>query len=232
VLTDGERIVMLPPAQDHKRLHEGDTGPNTGGMGAYCPVGIARPDLLDRVRDEVVRPLLKEMAAAHTPYAGVLYVGLMIRPDGSPAVIEFNARFGDPETQAVLPVLPPGIVHAMGAIALRRWEPEGDRIPPIGAAVSVVLAARGYPERPETGAPITIPDDLGPGVLVFHAGTVLDKEGVLRVAGGRVLNVTGTGSSVARATEAALAACERITFEGKVYRRDIARRELARARAS
>jgi phosphoribosylamine--glycine ligase len=120
----------------------------------------------------------------------------------------------------------------MGTIALGRWAPESDRLAPAGAAASVVLASRGYPDKPETGAAITIPDDLGSNVLVFHAGTARDTNGVLRVAGGRVLNVTGMGATVAEATAAALAACERITFDGKVYRRDIGRRELARARAS
>jgi phosphoribosylamine--glycine ligase len=231
-LTDGERIVMLPPAQDHKRLGEGDTGPNTGGMGAYCPVSLTRGPLLQRVKKEIIAPVLGEMAAARTPYVGVLYVGLMIRADGSPAVIEFNSRFGDPETQAVIPVLPPGLTHAMGAIATGTWQPETDVIEPRGAAVSVVLASRGYPDKPETGAAITIPDDLGAQVLVFHGGTARDTDGVLRVAGGRVLNVTGMGRDVASAARASLIACERIQFDGKTYRRDIGRRELQRARAT
>jgi phosphoribosylamine--glycine ligase len=201
-------------------------------MGAYCPVAIARPALLQRVEREIIAPVLSDMAAARTPYAGVLYVGLMIRADGTPAVIEFNSRFGDPETQAVLPVLPPGLLHAMGAIATRSWRPESGLIAPSGAAVTVVLASRGYPDKPETGAAITIPEDLGPDVLVFHAGTARDADGALRVAGGRVLDVTGTGPDVASAARASLAACERIQFAGKIYRRDIGRRELNRARAS
>jgi phosphoribosylamine--glycine ligase len=174
------------------------------------------------------------MARSGTPYSGVLYAGLMIRPDGTPAVIEFNCRFGDPETQAVVPVLPPGITHAMGAIATHTWQPEGEVIDPSGAAAAVttVLASRGYPEQPATGAPITVPEDLGPNVLVFHAGTTRDEAGGLRVAGGRVLNVTGLGADVATAAKASLAACERIGFEGKTYRRDIGRREIQRARAS
>lgn len=231
-LTDGEQVAILPPAQDHKRLGEGDTGPNTGGMGAYAPVSLATRSLLGRVRREVLIPTLRAMTRAGTPYSGVLYAGLMIRPDGTPAVIEFNCRFGDPETQAVVPVLPPGITHAMGAIATQAWQPEGDLIDPDGAAVTVVLASRGYPEAPATGAAITIPDDFGPDVLVFHAGTTRDNGGVLRVAGGRVLNVTGLAPDVAGAAKVSLAACERISFEGKTYRRDIGRRELQRARAS
>jgi phosphoribosylamine--glycine ligase len=231
-LTDGEQVVILPPAQDHKRLGEGDTGPNTGGMGAYCPVSLTTRSLLGRVRREVLVPTLRAMARSGTPYSGVLYAGLMIRPDGTPAVIEFNCRFGDPETQAVVPVLPPGITHAMGAIATHTWQPEGDVIDPSGAAVTTVLASRGYPEQPATGAPITVPEDLGPNVLVFHAGTTRDEAGGLRVGGGRVLNVTGLGADVATAAKASLAACERISFEGKTYRRDIGRREIQRARAS
>ena len=231
-LTDGEHAVLLPPAQDHKRLGEGDTGPNTGGMGAYCPVAIAKAPLLRRVQHEIIHPVLEAMAAAKTPYRGVLYVGLMIRADGSPAVIEFNARFGDPETQAVVPVLPIGITHAMGAIAHQTWHPEVDMLNGKGAAVSVVLASQGYPDKPETGAAITIPEDLGQDVVVFHAGTTRDDKGVLRVAGGRVLNVVGLGPTVAAAAQASLAACQRIDYKGKVYRRDIARRELERARTS
>jgi phosphoribosylamine--glycine ligase len=231
-LTDGEQVVILPPAQDHKRLGEGDTGPNTGGMGAYCPVGLSTRALLGRVRREVLIPTLRVMARSGTPYSGVLYAGLMIRPDGTPAVIEFNCRFGDPETQAVVPVLPPGLAHAIGAIARGTWHPEVEIIDPAGAAVTTVLASRGYPEQPETGAAITIPDEVGTGVQVFHAGTTRDEAGVLRVAGGRVLAVTGLGPDVATAAKASQAACERISFEGKTYRRDIGRREMQRARAS
>jgi phosphoribosylamine--glycine ligase len=231
-LTDGEQVVILPPAQDHKRLGEGDTGPNTGGMGAYSPVGLATRALLGRVRREVLVPTLRAMARADTPYRGVLYAGLMIRPDGTPAVIEFNCRFGDPETQAVMPVLPPGITHAMGAIAAGTWHPESEVIDPIGAAVTVVLASRGYPDQPATGAPIVIPEGLSADVTVFHAGTSLDADGTLRVNGGRVLNVTATGPDVATAAERSLDACERIRFDGKTYRRDIGRREVQRARAS
>jgi phosphoribosylamine--glycine ligase len=174
------------------------------------------------------------MARAATPYSGVLYAGLMIRPDGTPAVIEFNCRFGDPETQAVVPVLPPGILHAMGAIANQVWRPEHDVIGPKGAAVTVVLASEGYPDRPATGAPVTLPSatELGSDVVVFQAGTTTDPDGTLRASGGRVLNVTGLGPDVAGAARAALAACGRISFAGKVYRRDIGRRELARAGAA
>lgn len=231
-LTDGEQVAILPPAQDHKRLSEGDSGPNTGGMGAVCPVSLATRSLLARVRREVLVPTLRAMARVGTPFSGVLYAGLMIRPDGSPAVIEFNCRFGDPETQAVVPVLPAGITEHLAAIAAGTWRPPGEIIAPTGAAVTVVLASRGYPEQPAIGAAITIPDDLGPDVVVFHAGTTSDADGTLRVSGGRVLSVTAIGPDVATAAERSLGAAERIRFDGRIYRRDIGRREIQRARAS
>jgi len=235
-LTDGERIVILPPAQDHKRLGEGDTGPNTGGMGAYCPVGIATEPLLARVRAEVFEPVLREVAAQGTPYEGVLYAGLMIRPDGTPSVLEFNARFGDPEAQVLLPALLPGFSEHLAAIAQRRWDPVASQqaLTVDRAAVTTVLAARGYPDNPEKGAAIRLPDaaDLGDDVIVFHAGTYRDNEGRLRTSGGRVLSVTGLGPTVALAAQASRGAAERIAFEGKTWRRDVAWREIQRAGAA
>lgn len=231
-LTDGERITILPPAQDHKRVGEGDTGPNTGGMGAYCPVSVATPALLDRVRREVIEPTLRELASRGAPYQGVLYAGLMVAPDGTIRVLEFNSRFGDPETQAVLPVLPLGTTAALAAIATDRWRSADDVVPAMGAAVTTVLAARGYPEQPVRGAAIDIPEDLGPGVMVFHAGTTRDPGGTLRVAGGRVLTVTALANTVVEAARRSAAACARITFDGKTYRRDIGWREIARAGAA
>jgi phosphoribosylamine--glycine ligase len=231
-LTDGERVSTLPPAQDHKRLGEGDTGPNTGGMGAYAPVALATPALLDRVRRDVLEPTLVEMRRRGSPYRGVLYAGLMIAPDGSPAVVEFNCRFGDPEAEVVLPILPAGIAADLDAIARGRWRPRAPVVAPTGAAVTTVLAANGYPDAPESGAEIVLPDDLGQGILVFHAGTTRDDRGALRVKGGRVLAVTALGSTVSDAAAASRAACERIGFAGKTWRRDIAWRELARAGAA
>ena len=235
-LTDGERIVILPPAQDHKRLGDGDTGPNTGGMGAYCPVGIATETLLARVRTEVFEPVLREVAAQGSPYEGVLYAGLMILPDGTPSVLEFNARFGDPETQVLLPALLPGFSEHLVAIAQRRWNPVVTQqvLTVERAAVTTVLAARGYPENPEKGAAIKLPDpaELGDDVVVFHAGTYRDNEGRLRASGGRVLNVTGLGPTVAVAAQASRRAAERISFEGMTWRRDIAWREIQRAGAA
>jgi phosphoribosylamine--glycine ligase len=207
-LTDGERTLLLPAAQDHKRLGEGDTGPNTGGMGAYCPVSIATPALLERVRRDVLEPALRELAARGAPYQGVLYAGLMLAADGTPYVLEFNCRFGDPETQALLPLLP-GVTRHVAEIAHGHWQPGEGVLTPVRAAVATVLAAPGYPDRPELGAAIVVPRDVEPGVLVFHAGTYRDPDGMLRVQGGRVLTVTALGDTVADAAHRSAAACGR-----------------------
>ena len=231
-LTDGERYAMLPPAQDHKRLGEADSGPNTGGMGAYCPVGLTTPALLQRVRREVLEPTLAELARRGAPYSGVLYAGLMVARDGTPNVLEFNCRFGDPETQAILPGLAPGVSEHLLDIARGTWRPATDVIAAQRAAVTTVLAAPGYPEKPESGGPIRLPRDPGPNVLIFHAGTQRDASGALRVHGGRVLNVTGLGPTVAAAAHTSIAACALIDFPGKQYRHDIAWREIRRAGAA
>src|SRR5437016_4637131 len=232
-LTDGEQVQILPPAQDHKRLGEGDTGPNTGGMGAYCPVSLATEELIERVRREVLAPTLREMAERRTPYQGVLYAGLMIAADGTPYVLEFNCRFGDPEAQALLPVLPAGaLAGALAAIATGGWRPERPTLPAARAAVCTVLAARGYPDQPEVGAAIELPADSAADTPVFHAGTYRDPDGTLTVHGGRVLGVTGLGGTVAEAAARSAALCERIAFQGKTYRRDIGWRELQRAGAA
>ena len=232
-LTNGEQVLILPPAQDHKRLGEGDTGPNTGGMGAYCPVSLVTDALLARVRRDVFEPVLREMAAQGALYEGVLYAGLMLQADGTPCVLEFNCRFGDPETQAVLPVLPEGWTAHLAAIAARRWKGPPAALAAERAAVTTVLAARGYPHAPERGAPIVLPAPaaFGDRVIVFHAGTTRDAQGVLRTAGGRVLSVTGLGADVAAAAAASAEACAHIEFPGKTWRRDIAWRETRRARA-
>jgi len=230
-VTDGERVVLLPAAQDHKRLGDGDTGPNTGGMGAYAPVSIATPRLLSTVREEVLLPTLRELARRGSPYRGVLYAGLMIQQDGRPAVIEFNCRFGDPEAQAVLPVTPPGLLETMREVSLGGNIHEAGMPETTQAAVVTVLAASGYPEAPRSGDSIDLPEDLGDEVLVFHAGTSRDARGVLRTAGGRVSNVVGLGAHVAAAAAASRRAAELVQFDGKVYRRDVAWRELQRAGA-
>ena len=231
-LTDGAHIVILPPAQDHKRLGEGDSGPNTGGMGAYCPVGLATPALLQRVRRQVLEPTLAELERRGARYQGVLYAGLMVARDGTPNVLEFNCRFGDPETQAILPALPPGITQHLLDIARGTWRPATEALASQRAAVTTVLAAPGYPEKPELGGAIRLPRDLGDNVVVFHAGTARDAGGALRVHGGRVLTVTGVGPTVQAAAHTSISACALIDFPGKQYRRDIAWREIRRAGAA
>jgi phosphoribosylamine--glycine ligase len=232
-LTDGEQVMLLPASQDHKRVGEGDTGPNTGGMGAYSPVSIAGPDLLDRALQEVIRPVLRSMAAAGNPYRGVLYAGLMIDSAGDPRVLEFNCRFGDPEAQAVLPVLDTDLTEHMWRIAAHEhWKPKDLSRVESRTAVTTVLASPGYPEAPVKGAAITLPGELPADTLLFHAGTARDSMGVLRTAGGRVLCATGLGPGVSEALARSRELADAIDFEGKVFRRDIAWREVARAGAA
>jgi len=230
-LTDGEHFAVLPPAQDHKRLQDGDVGPNTGGMGAYSPVSIASEGLLAKVASQVFDPTLAALREAGAPYRGMLYAGLMILADGSIRVIEFNCRFGDPEAQAILPVLPGGVLPVLRMVAEGGWMPPGHTMGDARCAgVTTVLAAAGYPDSPRMGAAISIPAHLeaDPDTHVFHAGTALGPDGVLRVAGGRVLGVTATAPTVAEAARKSRAAAEAIKFEGKQFRSDIGWREIAR----
>jgi phosphoribosylamine--glycine ligase len=227
-VTDGRDFVLLPVSQDHKRLQEGDRGPNTGGMGAYSPVSIATPALLDRVEREVLTPTLEAMERQGTPFTGVLYAGLMVDDAGTPWVVEFNCRFGDPETQVVLPLVSDGLTDCLWRVA------HGQGVAPLqhrrDASVTTVLAAEGYPDEPRRGDPITIPSDLPNGVTVFHAGTSRNPDGTLRTNGGRVLNVTAVASDFADAQALSRTAAEAIGFEGKIFRRDIGWREATRAR--
>ena len=232
-LTDGNRVLPLVPAQDHKRLLEGDRGPNTGGMGAYAPVSLATDDLMAVVIERIFRPTLAALASRGRPFTGLLYAGLMLTEDG-PKVVEFNCRFGDPETQAVVPIarLSAPFTELLAAVAKGDPLPADASCTPVGAAVTTVLAAQGYPEQPQSGAPIQIPNDLK-DVLVFHSGTARDAAGRLVSAGGRVLGVTGLGRSFDEAQRRSRDAAARITFEGKQFRGDIGWREIARdARAS
>jgi phosphoribosylamine--glycine ligase len=225
VLTDGIRAVAMGTAQDHKRIFDGDRGPNTGGMGAFAPSPLVDPVLETRIMREIVDPVVRGMAAEGKPYRGVLYVGLMLTPAG-PKVIEFNARLGDPETQVILPLIDEPLAPLLTAVAsgnLRQTSIRfgGDR------AVCVVLAARGYPESPESGRPIIGVNEAQEmtGVSVFHAGTAV-KDGQLVTAGGRVLTVAATGAAYADAIARAYAGVRQISFDGMQYRHDIGRKAL------
>jgi phosphoribosylamine---glycine ligase len=217
-LTDGDVAVPLLPAQDFKRVGDGDTGPNTGGMGAYAPLPWAPPGLVDDVMAAVVRPTLAELRRRGTPFAGLLYVGLALTPVG-PKVIEFNARFGDPETQVVLELLETplaGLLLAAATGTLASHPPPKWRG---GAAVTVVVAAEGYPAKPRTGDVIAGAEQPG----IIHAGTARNEDGVLVTAGGRVASATATGATLAAARERAYALADGVRFAGAHYRRDIAR---------
>jgi len=220
-LCDGSDVVVLAPAQDFKRVGAGDTGPNTGGMGAYCPYPLDQA-ALDGLRDGVFRPVLAELAVRGASYVGVLYAGLVLAADG-PKVLEFNARFGDPETQALLPRLSSDLAEVLAACAAGRLAstpaPRWDE----RSAVTVVLASGGYPAEYQTGKPISGLDEAAAmdGALVFHAGTRLDGDQVV-TAGGRVLAVTGLADTVGQAREIAYAAADRIDFDGMQRRDDIA----------
>jgi phosphoribosylamine--glycine ligase len=222
VVTDGERCLVLPAAQDYKRIGDGDTGPNTGGMGAYAPVPALSEDAVQAIVDDVHRPVLAELAARGTPFVGVLYAGLMLTEDG-PRVLEFNCRLGDPETQVVLPLVESDVLRLAAAAAA--GDLSGARLDVSSAtAVTVVLASPGYPETSEVGIPIRGLDEAElAGGIVTHAGTAV-RDGVLVSAGGRVLNVTALGTDAAEARARAYAAVERIDFPGCQYRRDIALR--------
>lgn len=218
-VSDGHDAVTLEPARDYKRLLDDDLGPNTGGMGSYSPVDL--PDgLVDQVRNDIILPVLRTMAADGAPYRGFIYAGLVLTADG-PKVIEFNARLGDPETQAVLPRLQTDLITVIeaaldGTVAdlQLEWSPR--------AAVNVVLAADGYPDSPRRGDAITGLKGLGDDVLVFHAGTTVNDSGALVTGGGRVLSVVGLGDTVAEARDRSYQAAQRIAFAGRQYRSDIA----------
>lgn len=223
-ITDGEYVVPLQPAQDFKRVGDGDTGPNTGGMGAYTPLPWAPPGLVDEVLSSVAQPTIKEMARRGTPFAGVLYVGLALTSRGL-RVVEFNARFGDPETQSVLAMLqtPLGrLLHAAATGGLAAEPPLSWRR---GASVTVVLAAAGYPASPRTGDPIVVRGEPVPDVAILHAGTRREGSSIVS-AGGRVLSVVAVADDLLRARAAAYAQIARIELEGGHYRRDIAQRAI------
>jgi phosphoribosylamine--glycine ligase len=232
-ITDGSNVIPLLPAQDHKRLLDNDLGPNTGGMGAYAPVSLGSMDMIDAIVDKILLPTLRALKDAASPFTGLLYAGLMITDDG-PRVVEFNCRFGDPETQAILPLMKSSLLELLAMVAggdslknVRR--PQWDN----AFAVTTVLASAGYPESPRTGDAIRLP--VAPrDIKVFHAGTKIGPAtGELLTAGGRVLSITGVAPTLAEAASCSREFAERVGFEGKQMRRDIAWRDLDRnARAT
>ena len=231
VMVDGEHVLPLATSQDHKRVGDGDTGPNTGGMGAYSPAPVVTPAVHARAMNEVILPTVRGLAAEGTPYIGFLYAGLMVADDGTPNVLEFNCRFGDPETQPVLSRLQSDLVELCEAgldgkldqVACD-WDPR--------PAVGVVLAAAGYPESPRKGDAITGLDAAArlPG-KVFHAGTAL-QQGTLVTSGGRVMCAVGLGNTVREAQQAAYALVDVVDYAGKLVRRDIGYRAIAREEAA
>jgi phosphoribosylamine--glycine ligase len=218
-LVDGEAVVPLLPAQDFKRVGDDDTGPNTGGMGAYAPLPWASPALADELADKVVAPVAAELARRETPFSGLLYAGLVLTAAG-PAVIEFNCRFGDPETQVVLALLRSPLARLLHATATGRLAEEPPPQWADGAAVTVVVAAEGYPGPPRVGDVITGAD--GPGVL--HAGTRRRDDGAVVSSGGRVLSVVGTGADLLSARQEAYQCLEQVHLAGSHHRTDIALR--------
>ena len=221
VLTDSLSHVMLPIAQDHKKLGDGDTGPNTGGMGAYAPAPFATPEVQAEISRKIVEPVLAAFRAEGIDFRGILFIGLIWTRSG-PSILEFNVRGGDPETQVLLPLLNTPLVELFQAVRERRLGKVDLRLNS-RHAVTVVMAAEGYPGTPVTGAVIEGLDDQVPGSCVFHAGTK-SADGKVVTAGGRVLSVTGWASDLAKARELAYQGVAKIHFAGCQYRRDIAAR--------
>ncbi|MBW7996721.1 MAG: phosphoribosylamine--glycine ligase [Candidatus Glassbacteria bacterium] len=226
-LADGRNVVPLVPSQDHKAVGEGDTGPNTGGMGSYAPVAIATPLLMGTVMRRIMEPVVAELALRGTPYRGCLYAGLMITADG-PKVVEFNCRFGDPETQVVLPLLEGNLLELMKESAVGSLSGAEAGVTD-GAAVCVVMASGGYPGGYQKGKRIEFAPELDgrEDIIVYHAGTS-ECDGSMVTAGGRVLGVTGLGGNVTDAAARAYEGVDLISFDGGYCRRDIAWREIER----
>jgi phosphoribosylamine--glycine ligase len=227
-LTDGKGVLILLPSQDHKRVGEGDTGPNTGGMGAYAPVSLVNPQLMKDVEEKVLLPTLRALEDDGSIFQGLLYAGIMLTHEG-PKVVEFNCRFGDPETQAILPLLSSSLLEPIATIA------EGGSVAHMnlqwrsGGAVTTVLASEGYPGGYEKGKAIELLPSLAedPDLFVFHAGTRQSVEGLV-TSGGRVLAVTGLGDSLGDASRKSLVGADAVNFDGKYFRTDIGWREFAR----
>ncbi len=226
VLVSGRDYAILPTSQDHKRIGEGDTGPNTGGMGAYSPAELVTDELLREVEEIIVRPSVEAVAAEGMDFRGVLYIGIMVTPDG-PKVMEYNVRFGDPETQVILPRLQTDLVHLLHACAHGYLNEVPVKVKP-EHALCVVIAAKGYPGDYPKGEPISLPEEMPGESFVYHAGTALDPDGDLVSNGGRVLGVTSLAPTLRQAAEAAYGLCAKIAFASKVYRRDIGAKQLTR----
>ena len=237
-MTDGERAVLLPSSQDHKRIFEGDKGPNTGGMGAYSPAPVVTDDKLPGIKEKIIMPVIRELKKRGITYRGILYAGLMVNDeDSNPRgplalsgstinVVEFNARFGDPETEAVLPRLGGNFARALLHAATGCLN-EDDIVVKPDVAATVILASGGYPGEYEKGKVITGLDKKKANSIVFHCGTKA-KDGEVVTSGGRVLSVTGIGVTLREAVDAAYAAADEIEFENKYCRRDIAHRAFSR----
>jgi len=221
-VTDGETWLVLPVARDHKRVFDGDAGPNTGGMGAFAPARLPSSLTMDRIEREIIAPTIAGMRAEGRPFRGVLFAGLMVAPDGSPFLLEHNVRFGDPECEALMALLDGDVATLLASAARGAIDPSAVRVAPDRAAIAVVLAAHGYPAAPRTGDPIRGLDAASAleGVEVFHAGTA-ERDGEIVTAGGRVLAVTATGPSFAEARRRGYAAAAAIAFDGMHMRRDI-----------
>ena len=227
VMADGKNVLPLASSQDHKARDEGDLGPNTGGMGAYSPAPVVDATLHQRIMDEVIMPTVNGMAADGYVYTGFLYAGIMVDTDGTPKVLEFNCRFGDPETQPIMMRLKNSIVElcvagTMGVLdqTIAHWDSR--------PAVGVVLATKGYPDAYPKGDVISLPEELGQTSKIFHAGTTLNDEGMVTTNGGRVLCAVALGDTVGEAQHKAYELADQITWEGKFCRRDIGYRAIAR----
>jgi phosphoribosylamine--glycine ligase len=230
VVVSGRDYVILPTSQDHKRIGDGDTGPNTGGMGTYSPAEVVTPALLARIEDEIVRPSVNAIAAEGIAFCGTLFIGIMLTPTG-PSVIEYNTRFGDPETQVVLPRLATDLLELLWAASTDRLSAVGPLAVKTDYAVCVVIAARGYPDAYTKGDVITLPAPaaLPPATTIYHAGTARNAAGQLVTHGGRVLGVTALAPSLRAAADRAYAACDQVQCATKYFRRDIGARQLNRS---
>lgn len=222
--TDGQAFAMMPAISDHKRLYDNDVGPNTGGMGAYAPTPVLHPDMIARIKNEIIEPTLAGVREINGRFWGVLYIGVVLTDDG-PVALELNARFGDPGAQTILPLMETDLLDVIEACVDGdlaevdvRWRQQ--------TAVTVVLATNGYPERNDPGLPIMLAPHMPEGVIVFHAGTRYAEDGTLVTTGGRVINITGVGPDLATSITLAYDAARRIHFDGIHYRTDIGARAL------